>query len=65
MIRELVTGLTPRAQADLGFIEKTATMMQRMDASRTTELSKLAEEEKRTSLFAFYSTYLKVSHPIA
>lgn len=49
VIRELITGLAPRAQADLGFIEKTAAMMQRMDASRTAELNKLAEEEKRTA----------------
>lgn len=46
-MRGLISGLTPRAQSDLGFIEKTAAMMQRMDAARTTELNKLAEEEMR------------------
>src|ERR1700733_13048273 len=47
VMRGLISGLAPRAQSDLGFIEKTAMMMQRMDASRTAELGRLAEEEKR------------------
>jgi hypothetical protein len=47
VMRGLTSGLAPRAQSDLGFIEKTAMMMQRMDASRTAELGRLAEEEKR------------------
>ena len=50
VMRGLISGLTPRAQSDLGFIEKTAMMMQRMDASRTAELSRLSEEEKRVCL---------------
>lgn len=58
VIRELITGLTPRAQSDLGFIEKTAAMMQRMDASRTAELSKLADEEKRALSFITYLSHV-------
>jgi hypothetical protein len=48
VMRGLISGLAPRAQSELGFIEKTAMMMQRMDASRSAELSRLAEEVKRT-----------------
>lgn len=72
VIRELITGLAPRAQADLGFIEKTAAMMQRMDASRTAELNKLAEEEKRTAyirtvsltLLTYIICFLRAYHAI-
>lgn len=48
IIRNVIAGLAPRAQSDHSFIERTSGIMRRMDSTRTIELNRLAEEEKRT-----------------